>query len=158
MDYIFDTINNEPWPHVIVKKALVDNDYSVLNDLKSSTDVWSMPVEDRQNGIITRTLKPKDLAETSLASVFDEHLHHKIFEFWNVPFDQGYSYNVVLDWCQPRGMNHWHCDLGNEYDTCDVITLQWYVDQLQHNRTLLLKGTDNIYDSKCMTGDFVMFR
>ena len=158
MDYIFDTINNEPWPHVIVKKTLVDNDYSVLNSLKSSTDVWSMPVEDRQNGIITRTLKPKDLAETSLASVFDEHLHHRIFEFWNVPFDQGYSYNVVLDWCQPRGMNHWHCDLGNEYDTCDVITLQWYVDQLQHSRTLLLKGADDIYDSKCMTGDFVMFR
>lgn len=155
---IFKEIKNQPWPHVIVRDCLPADDIVFCNQLVKNINIENLPEDDKQGDIITKTLTKKDLEGTSLKQIFNNGFHKKVLKHWSVQHQQGFSYNVVLDYCGPDGSNGWHTDIGNSHDACDIITLQWYIDQPHKNRTLMLKSPQGGTDSKCMTNDFIMFK
>jgi hypothetical protein len=155
---IFGPKIDDPWPHVVVRNCLSAKDISTCNQLVDHIDVESLPEHDREGDITTKTLCVGDLSNTDLSVLFDHGFHKKILDYWSVPYQQGFNYNVVLDHCGPDGSNGWHTDIGNSNDACDVVTLQWYIEQPHKNRTLMLKSKTKQLDSKCMTNDFIMFK
>lgn len=155
---IFQPVQPTPWPHIIVRNCLTPQDISVCNQLVKKIDADNLPDEDKQGDIITQNLNFDHLTGTSLQILFDHEFHKKILDHWKVSYQQGFYHNVVLDYCGPKGSNGWHSDMGNSYNTCDVITLQWYIEQPHKDRTLLLKSSNGYVNSHCMTNDFVMFK
>jgi len=154
------TINNNPWPHVVKHKHIDPLVSQSLIQYIKNYDKSQIPNEDRQNGIITCPIDKNTASSIhrQLENLHNKKFHHDILNFWSVDSSNGYSHSVNWDLCEAEGSNGWHCDLGNTPDTCDVITLQWYLDQPQHSRTLRLKIDQQIIDAHTLTGSFVMFK
>lgn len=153
---VFDKIIADPWEHVHVKQSLDINLCTQISRWVRRFDLNRIPTEDKQDGIITGPVCQGDVPEMDF--VFDENFHNQVFNFWNTSTSLGYSFNVVWDWCNNIGSNGWHCDLGNSKDTCDVITLQWYLYQPNPKRNLILKGISQDHHVDTQSGSFVMFK
>lgn len=156
------TVQKFPWPHVVQHNSISKTLCEKFTQFVKEYDIEKIPTHDKLNDIITWPVSIQEATniDQNLKILYDSQFHKKIFSFWNVETPIGYTFSVNWDWCNEKGSNGFHCDLGNTENTCDVITLQWYMKQDNDARTLILQNNfdNSIVDTLTKTKSFVMFK